>query len=403
MKKEELKASFDRIKPDEAAKKRMLDNILNQYERKKGFFMPLNLKRAIPALAVIVVMAGGLLTYNHIMKDRHFTTPYEYNSTGTNDMIREDAVAPIVNQFRIDKRHYILLSEDLREDFGLPELVDSNDIGEKIAEIENSPDTSLVGCEVYRYVPAGGEAVVAVKRDNEYQLFRFFTFESYINNQDEDAAEYLKLYGINGAGDISKIRFITHSEQGKLQGYEDIAAEITDRDDIAAFYSYYSVLKNSSDRYFDSLFNFRGTNENSPGIVADPALPGAVEPDMTAPDRTGYGTELLPDTAPEQTEPAYDLPLIADDGSNVSSADTPVSSGVSSARTGMTDMGGTGAGYVPPSMGSAGDALANPVTIRIYNQNGIYYDSPYYRNIGFISRYEVNEEFREFIAGYLDD
>ena len=76
MKKEELKASFDRIKPDEAAKKRMLDNILNQYERKKGFFMPLNLKRAIPALAVIVVMAGGLLTYNHIMKDRHFTTPY---------------------------------------------------------------------------------------------------------------------------------------------------------------------------------------------------------------------------------------------------------------------------------------------------------------------------------------
>ena len=235
-------------------------------------------------------------------------------------MIREYAVAPIVNQFRIDKRHYILLSEDLREDFGLPELVDSNDIGERLQKLKTAPIQALSAGSIQ--VCPGRQAVVAVKRDNEYQLFRFFTFESYINNQDEDAAEYLKLYGINGAGDISKIRFITHSEQGKLQGYEDIAAEITDRDDIAAFYSYYSVLKNSSDRYFDSLFNFRGTNENSPGIVADPALPGAVEPDMTAPDRTGYGTELLPDTAPEQTEPAYDLPLIADDGSNVSSADT---------------------------------------------------------------------------------
>ena len=33
----------------------------------------------------------------------------------------------------------------------------------------------------------------------------------------------------------------------------------------------------------------------------------------------------------------------------------------------MTDMGGTGAGYVPPSMVLPA-MLANPVTIRIYNQ-----------------------------------
>ena len=41
MRKEDLRASFDRIRPDESAKKRMLGNILNQYERKKGIIMPL--------------------------------------------------------------------------------------------------------------------------------------------------------------------------------------------------------------------------------------------------------------------------------------------------------------------------------------------------------------------------
>lgn len=50
---------------------------------------------------------------------------------------------------------------------------------------------------MYRYMPAGGEAVVAVKRETGYQLFRFFAFESYLNNQDEDTRDYLELYGIS--------------------------------------------------------------------------------------------------------------------------------------------------------------------------------------------------------------
>jgi hypothetical protein len=49
-----------------------------------------------------------------------------------------------------------------------------------------------------------------------------------------------------------------------------------------------------------------------------------------------------------------------------------------------------------------GNALGNPITIRIYNKNGIYYDSVYYRNIGFISRYEVGEEFAAFLSARFD-
>ena len=35
---------------------------------------------------------------------------------------------------------------------------------EKRLQIKVSPDESLIGSKVYRYTPAGGESVVAVKR-----------------------------------------------------------------------------------------------------------------------------------------------------------------------------------------------------------------------------------------------
>jgi len=83
--------------------------------------------------------------------------------------------------------------------------------------------------------------------------------------------------------------------------------------------------------------------------------------------------------------------------------DAPVTSD-SSAPSGMMDMGDTGGsqgGYVPPNQGSAGDALANPIGVRIYNKQGVYYETMYYRNIGFLSRYEVSREFADFLATYI--
>ena len=65
MKKEDLMVSFDNIKPTESARKRMLDNILSYSNRKKGISMKLiNYKKAVPALALVVVAVAGLLLYN---------------------------------------------------------------------------------------------------------------------------------------------------------------------------------------------------------------------------------------------------------------------------------------------------------------------------------------------------
>lgn len=92
-----------------------------------------------------------------------------------------------------------------------------------------------------------------------------------------DAAAYLNLYGIKSAGDIQKIQFIGHSEQAKLNHTVDVKAEITDKAEIAKFYNFYSVLKDSSDKYFDALYKAREeivkNNEN-----------GAAPPDTVPPD-----------------------------------------------------------------------------------------------------------------------
>lgn len=385
MKKAELRASFERIKPREADKKRMLDNILKEYEKKRRVFMPFNFRKAIPALALVIVITGGILTCIKFIGKNSNNQPNGYYETGYGDNAREDAAVQIINQFQIGDRHYILLDDELREDYGLPAVIDEKDIGERIADIETSPDASLTGSKVYRYIPAGGEAVVAVKRGNEYKLFRFFAFESYINNQDEDATEYLKIYGINRADDIAKIQFIDYTEQSKLEGYTNVIAEITDSDELAGFYGYFSLLKNSSDKYFDTLFNFNGSNSGK--NINNPEIPEMTEPDTTVPEQSGYGKEMPQDIPTAQAEFADDLPL---------------SGGPTSAGSGMTDMGNTGSGSSEPGYGFSGDALANPVTIRIYNKNGVYYDTVYYRNIGFISRYEISEDFEKFIAGYLD-
>lgn len=398
MKKEDLKASFDSIKPDESAKERMLYNVLNHSKKGRMFNMRLfSIKKAAPVLALAIIVAGTLLVHNFLPKDlnnnlvsgekneaeggKRYNTITRDNLTGDSDFGREDAIAPLLNQFQIDNKHYILLSDDLREEFGLPADISDGDIGEKIGTVTDGPDKSLTGCEIFKYNPAGGEEILAVETEEGFQLFKFFTFESYNNNQDEDAIEYLKLYGINKADDMAKVVFIGHSEQSKLEGRLDIIGEITDKDEIARFYNFYSPLGNSSDKYFDKLYNFKD-NESVNGGVTE------VEVDVIPPDYID-ATEDLVVYDDSTTSNASDMPAQAEDMEEVDIAHP------SNYDTGEVP------GSVAPSRGSAGGTLSNSVTLRIYNQKGIYYESPYYIDFGFISRFEVNDEFAAFLSSYI--
>lgn len=393
-----MKSSFNKLEPDKTAERRMLNNILSHSgkERKEMF----NFKKALPALGLVIVIAGSILAYDMLAGKNSIPTPGYTQGDAAGE--REDMIAPLVNQFQIEDKHYTLLSDDLKAEYGFSIQIDESDIGDRITTIKNSVDPSLIGGEVYRYEPAGAEAVVAVKKDDSYRLFKFFNFESYNNNQDEDVVEYLKLYGIKSAEDIAKIQFIVHSEQSKIEGKIDVKGELTDRDEISQFYGYYSILKNSSDKYFDRLFNYKPDVDKGIDVEAD--VPNQYNP--VPPDA---GQEIIQPSNPGSIDPipdhigfAEDMPMIKEDNgeTGVVNGTRPV---LKDEPKGMMDMGGTesNVGSTAPSQGSAGNALANPVTVRIYNHSGLYFDTMYYRNIGFISRHEVNKEFADFMEGYI--
>lgn len=386
----DIKTAFDAIKPTEEQKQRMLDNVLSHSGEQKSDHRKLfQLKRVAAVFIVVVFAAGGIFAI------KNFTTantPLENttaNGGRTNDdafpakdSYAEDMIAPLTDQFKIGNKTYFLLSDYYRESVGFPKTISDSDIGKKIDTIRSGADKSLIGCDVYFYKPAGCQAVVAVKQNQEYKLFKFLSFDSYNNNQDEDAAVYLDLYGIKSAGDILKIQFIGYSEQAKLKGTVDVHAEISDKSEIAKFYGFYSVLKNSSDKYFDKLFKTRienidtGANDR---IVLDQIEGGGKDEPVVDIAKPDYAQDSI--GGPYVT-PQRDPDAPADDYDEA--APPP------------------GSGETTPSPGSVGtNALANSATIRIYNLSGMYYDTEYYPNIGFISRYEITDEFAEFLASYI--
>lgn len=393
MKQEDIKKSFDSVEPSDRSKQRMLNHVLYHANDKgrEGFMKSFHLRKAIPVCAVALVLAGSLMIHG-LMSNTKTEDMAEGAKANDSDLINRETgdMAAVIDQFKIGNRNYMILSEDGKSEFGFPGTISAKDIGDRITTITDSMGNDLKGREVYQYRPAGGEAVVAVKMDKEYTLFKFFTFDSYNNNQDEDVKEYLALYGIHQGEDISKIQFIGHSDQAKIQGRLDIISEITDRGRITEFYNYYSVIKNGSDQYFNKLFNYKSTHMQGQGSVEEPHQGSVEEPPVLPPDAPDGAAVDLPvkEAQSEEIHYAEDGVLIYD----TKPVDTPTADRESGSDTDKREAEASAG-----SAGSVGDALFNSVTIRIYNQSGVYFDAEYYPNIGFISRHEVNDDFARFL------
>lgn len=314
MKQKNIKNSFNQVKPDEKAKGRMLTNIIkNRTERNKLFIF----KKNIPILLLVFILAiGGVTSYLLVLNKNNLNKTASEN----NVVSMEDSIAEIRDEFYLDDRQYYILDEEKAKEFGFSTEISNRDIGDKLATITTSIDERLLGKDVYHYLPAESEAIVAVEAVDGYTLFRFYNFESYLENQDEAAKEYLELYGINEAADIEKIQFNSHGV-------------MTDTKSIEQFYTYYSGLENASDQYFDSLFNWGD-------------------------DKTNDNTEIPSNDTEGESTPAFE--------------------------------------------GTSADALANAVKIRIYHHSGVFYQTIYYPNIGFISRHQVADEFATFLGNYIN-
>lgn len=384
MKKDDIKRAFEAVEPSAEQKQRMLDGVLYHFDnkRKSDFMKFLKPKRIIASFIMVIFVVGCIISYNYFIDipsentaaeggDRTNGDEFIGGNTNTNT---EDCIAPITNQFKIDDKTYILLSDEYKANVNFPLTITADDLGEKITTINSSVDASLKGRDVYDYKPAGSQAIVAVKKGDEYKLFKFLAFDSYNNNQDEDAAVYLELYGIKSASDIAKIQFIGHSEQAKLSGTMDLKAEITDKADITKFYDFYSIIKNSSDKYFEKLYNYRSQNVNTDEVPPDYIAEGGTDEPVKSSNSTG------------KIEYAQDTVIGAQ------TADIPQRLPYPTKDIGQT---------APSSGSGAANMLSDSVTMRIYNQSGVYFEAEYYMKFGFISRHEVNSEFSSFLANYI--
>ncbi|QNO14208.1 hypothetical protein HYG86_05190 [Alkalicella caledoniensis] len=408
MRKEDIKKSFDGIEPNSISTQRMLNKVLNHADKKqkKSFISTMNLKKIIPAAAMICVLTVGVLNYDLFLNKP--SSGAETDRLTGDDFAREDMADIMRDQFKIEDRTYMLLTQWHKEQFNLPNTIKESDIGENITTITSSIDESLIGLDIYGYIPAGGEAIVAVKRDGVYELFMFLNFDSYINNKDEDVATYLKLYGINSPADISKIQFIGYSEEAKLRGVPSTKGEISDTDGITTFYNFYSVMKDASDKYFDKLYNYRiDQTKTKPRTPSEPRQlpPDYGKPQDEAPDSSvSTDHEEAVNTLPigtDEAKPPVDLGPSKDardsQGRIIDKGDDSQANGEDRGQS-----KGEQGQSTEPSVGNVGDALFNSVSIRIYNQKGIYFEAQYYPNLGFISRHEVSAEFAAFLDRFVN-
>lgn len=381
MHKDDLIKALDLVKPDETQKSRMLNNILKPKTKENR----LNLKLLVPACVFAVTILGAAVTLPFMLK----TSPQSFTSNGDQSntiatadgrgavdnnldvydpnqgaaeignredfLIDDDRdIATVSLEFTLDNRQYRSISDHKLKELGISKTVSQSDIGNYIATIKSDSNVygskNLEGYKVYEYIPAGCQAIVAVETDGKYALYEFSGFLSYIKNSDEDALEYLKVYNINSAEDISKIVVGSYSNSGMV---------IDNKSDIAKFYNYFKDLKNSSDEYFDLIYKSRIN-------------------DIVPPD-----DPVISQIAPYY--PEYDV-------STDVAEDAIIQSG--------TYEGGTdGPTSVAPgsAAGSAGHLLSNSHQIKIYTASGLYYETVYYPNIKFISRYKISDEFANFL------
>lgn len=195
------------------------------------------------AAACVCLLAAGFVLLPNIFKNE--TTPEQLSSNVAMDIkpdqlsSHEDYIAMDTKICFNDNEYYPLANTQLLLDYGIDSTVTEDQIGKKIGVVSEG---SFTGNEVYSYAPINCDAIVLMKNGESYELYYFLAFNSYGNNQDEDMAEYLKMYGMSNFSEIEKITF------------DGISLE---KSETEVFYNFFADLKDSSNDYFNSLSSYK--------------------------------------------------------------------------------------------------------------------------------------------------
>ena len=221
-----------------------------------------------------------------------------------------------------------------------PSVVPEKDLGEPAGTIEGGGE--LNGKTAYVYAPGQSQALLAVERDGEYRLYVFYMFVSYEENGEEDAAEYLEVYGVESAQDFVSVELIQYPADGVERSLGVLSERETEE-----FYRMFSHLKDGSAAYFEALSSYDGETNSVEDTEEESGVNNSSAPGVEIQTQQGAGEE-----------------------------------------------GGT-ASFSPGSQGS--HALDDSVCVRITVSSGLMMEFWYYPRIGFLSRYAATPELREFL------
>ncbi len=310
MNKKDIKTSFDKISPTEEQKEKMLETIISA-NQKKGVYS--RIKRYIPVTAAAVfVICAALIVPDIFTKPivENFTsdstaaadsdlvmmqtektlaeiyTPSETYPATKNPEPTEDLgydsyidihIAQAQQTIVFSGRKYRCATDYEVTQYGLKPVISQSDMGEFIAFLDNPPVPELQDAEVCRLKGSDSEAIVLVYDYKNWYYYIFENFVSYEKNQDENASEYLKVFGVSSADDILSITVTDFT----------IPAKSLSRTQISLFYDGFKGLVNSSDTYFKAISEYPRPEipDQTPTVITDdngntigmttPAYPGS--------------------------------------------------------------------------------------------------------------------------------
>lgn len=298
MKNEKIYRSFENISPTQEQKDKMFENIILADKKPSN----IKIKRILPiSAAAAIIMVTVLVMPDFTSEDSFSSQSNEartetasaqmeadrvatdsdmiiFNGQGVNEGFagesiesKTDIATAINYSLNFENRVYGVLAPDTMMQYGL----DSSKIHEDIGEYLGTANINAKSVGIYSSNSISNQAVIIAQSDNSAEYYSFHNFSSYENNEDENALEYLKIYGVESADDIAKIEIVNYSDAFSQN------SKALSKTEIETFYGFFKELTNSSSEYFYALSNYPSSPppDNTPiigedGSVYTPAYEG---------------------------------------------------------------------------------------------------------------------------------
>ena len=172
--------------------------------------------------------------------------------------------------------------ESVLESCGLPNKITAEMAGEHLAYLKHSnvagyeETAKQTDIELYQYAPSPCRGVYVVRDGENYMAALFCNFRLFDSNTNVELSELYRVYGVDGAEDISVIAHI----ESKPGTEAVVNGTVTDAEAIAEFYEHTTSLASFGNDDFQAIMFSNIPKEDKPAAhtaFADDAITLRIE------------------------------------------------------------------------------------------------------------------------------